>query len=137
LCLASAGKGGLKQLADDSERELPLQLAAAGVEDLHPGFRSPLARGGEEARLADPGAALEQDETPCPLPGGADERTELRELTFALEQIGCCRHSGPFGRALNPTAFLSCRPHRECVPQWSDSCVGHREKDTDMTYLTC
>jgi len=45
------------------------------VEDLHPGFLSPLARGGEEARLADAGAALDQDETPGPLSCGIDERT--------------------------------------------------------------
>ncbi len=121
LRLPSPSKGGLEQLADDPERELPLELAAASVEDLHPCFLSPLARGGEEARLADAGAALDQDETPCPFPGGADERTELRELTFALEQIGCCRHSGPFSRAPNPTAFLRGRPHREGVPQWSAS----------------
>src|SRR6266480_2670051 len=135
LRLPSPGKSGLEQLADNPERELPLELAAASVEDLHPCFLSPLARGGEEARLADSGAALDQDETPCPVPGGADERTELRELTFALEQIGCCRHSGPFSRAPNPTAFLRGRPHREGVPQWSASPRWTARKGDAMTDL--
>src|SRR5204863_2584443 len=108
-------------VAHNPERQLPLELAAPRVEDSHPGFRPPPSRGGEEARLADAGAALDQDETPCPLSRGIDERTKLRQLTFALEQMGCCRHSGPFSRAPNPTPFLRGRPHDEGVLQWSAS----------------
>src|SRR6266516_6505738 len=88
LRLPYAGKRGLEQLADDPERELPLELAAPGVEDFHPGFRSPPARGREEARLADAGAALDQDEAPGSLVDRIHERTELRELAFALDQLG-------------------------------------------------
>ena len=87
------------------------------MEDFHPGFRSPPARGGEEARLADAGAALDQDETPCPLSRGIDERTKLRQLTFALEQIGCCRHSGPFLGPQSLRLFLGVVPIAKASPQ--------------------
>jgi hypothetical protein len=64
------------------------------VEDIHPGFRSPLAHGCEEARLADSGTSFDQNEAPGSSARRLGERTELRELAFPLQQIRCWRQCG-------------------------------------------
>src|SRR5439155_4032216 len=128
LRLPHSDKRGLEQRADDAERELPLEVTAPRVQDFHPGCRSPPARGGEESRLADAGAALDQDETPCPLSRGIDECTKLRQLTFALEQIGCCRHSGPFLGPQSLRLFLGVVLIAKASPQFPASPQVDSEK---------
>ena len=95
--LSASSEGGLEELTDDPVRELALEFAAAGVEDVHPGLPPPLARSCEQTCLADAGAPLDQDEASGSAARRLDERTKLGEFALTLEQIGCCRQPAPFG----------------------------------------
>ena len=85
----------LEQLPDEAERELPLELAAPGGEDPHPGAHSERARLGEEARFADPRARLDHQEAAVACGAIVNERPELRDVRVAFEQRGRERPAAP------------------------------------------
>ena len=89
------GHDRLEQLADDGEREVALELGGAGAEDPHAGAP---ARAAQEARLADPRWALDQQPRATPGAGRLDHATDRLQLRLAFFEArgtswGCpCRH---------------------------------------------
>jgi len=79
--------GRLEQLPDDAVGELPLQLAAAGRQHLHPSPPGPLAGRREQARLADAGGTLDDDQAASTPPGSTDGVVERLQLGLALQQL--------------------------------------------------
>ena len=65
---------GLKQLAHDAERELLLEVGAAGNQHLEAGRGREHAGLGDEPRLAHPGAPLDRHHPSGPGRGGVDDR---------------------------------------------------------------
>src|SRR5215831_2048043 len=76
----------LEQLPDDPVGELALELAAAGREHPHPRRAGNRARLGQQARLADAGSALDDDEPPAAAPRGIGQGPQRRDLDLALQQ---------------------------------------------------
>ena len=75
----------LEQLPDDAEGELALELAAARGEHAHV-VAERCARLGQQARLADAGAALDHDQRAVAGARPLGEREDRRELAVALEE---------------------------------------------------
>ena len=78
----------LEQLPDDPERELPLQLAAARSQHLELPELGELPCLGQQPRLADPGAAFDDDKAALAVARGGEERLERGELRLTLEHQG-------------------------------------------------
>ena len=76
----------LEELAHDAERELPLELAAARRQHAEPRGLRDRPRLGEQAGLADPGAALDRCEPPVPVARGVEERAQRGDVGLALEE---------------------------------------------------
>lgn len=76
--------GPLQELTHDAERELPLQLAAAGRQDPQRALGG-AAQPRQQAALADPGRPLDDQQPAAAAPGGIDQRVQRRELALALE----------------------------------------------------
>ena len=94
LALLSRGERehGLEELANDTERELVLPLAAARGQYPHPRGGRERARLADEPRLPDAGVALDRDEATVAPARNLDHRAQRRELRLALEQdeaAGC------------------------------------------------
>ena len=88
LLLARLGQARLEELADDAERELALELAAARLEHRHlAGAREGRGRR-DQPGLADARLALEPDHAARAVGGGLDGLAERRQLGVALEELG-------------------------------------------------
>ena len=74
------GEHGLEEPAGDAEPEAALELAPARRQDGHAGRPRLLARGVREARLADPGRALEDDQAAVAGRRGRQRRGDRGEL---------------------------------------------------------
>jgi hypothetical protein len=105
----------LEQLAHDAERELALQLRRAGGEDAQ---RGPLAQAGQQAGLADPGGALDQDE-----PAAARRRRLRRGVQRGLLGVALEQH--------HAAASAPARSRRERTPslryaleRWTSTVLG-------------
>ena len=80
------GDHALEQLADDAERELALELARARVEHERAVGARAAAELGEQARLADPGRALDQHRAALPHRRLGEQRVQQRDLAVALDE---------------------------------------------------
>ena len=87
----------LEQLANDSERELALQLGSAAPEDAHPARLGGRTRAGHERGLSHPGRAFDDDEAPVSFAGPVERRLHPRELVPALDQRRALRKHGAGG----------------------------------------
>ena len=89
--LLAAGDDALEQLAHDAERELALELGAAGAEHERAAVGRPPARLGEQRALADPGRTLDEHGPALARRRRVDQREQLCDLTLALDEF---RHEG-------------------------------------------
>ena len=94
LGLGERGERRLEQLPDGAEREVALELRAAGAQHLQPALLDDLAHGGEQTRLADPGRPLDQHEAAAPGGGGVDERAQRLQLVLPVDE-SLQRHARP------------------------------------------
>src|SRR6185503_8670284 len=105
------GRGGeqrLEQLPDESEGELRFQLAAAGREHAQPELGPRGARLGEQARLADPRAALDERETAVAVARGRDQAAQRVDVAVAFQQRRLRTAGGTHtGRALGGQGHFS------------------------------
>ena len=85
--LPARGDPRLEELAHDAVGELALELPGAGLDDLQRRLRA-LAQAREQARLADPRRALDQDEPAAARGRARDELVERGQLGVAFEQQG-------------------------------------------------
>ncbi|HEX2156428.1 MAG TPA: hypothetical protein VHS79_05500 [Actinomycetes bacterium] len=82
-----SGDGRLEQLADDPIGELPLKLTAPGSQYPHLSFLGSLAGHGKQARLANPGRALDDHQTAATPAGSVDRLIERLQLGLAFQQL--------------------------------------------------
>jgi hypothetical protein len=90
--LVGVARERLEQLAHRAERELALELAAAGGEHGHP--VGALARRRQQAALADPRRPLDQHHRAARVARPVEQPLERRDLALALEQAGIDLHVG-------------------------------------------
>jgi hypothetical protein len=86
LRLGCLGQLGLEQLADDAERELPLELRSPRAQHPHPFARSRLTRRREQRCLPDPSRSLQHDEPASPRAGVGQGRIDPRKFVDPFEQ---------------------------------------------------
>ena len=80
------GDQRLEELTHDSERELPLELAASGGEHTEPGFRAQPAGLRDQPRLADPRRPFDDAQPAGAARSALNEGFQRLELTVPLEQ---------------------------------------------------
>ena len=102
------GETRLEQLADDAERVVALELAAARRQDDQPARGRTPARLGDEAGLADPGGTLNEDEPRLAGQRVRDGTVEMLQFALALEQagrpvVGPCPLHSTHGSIVRPT----------------------------------
>ena len=82
------GQPGLEQLADHAVREVALELAPAGAQDLESEALGALARLPEQACLADARRPLEQQQGPVAVPRPRQQPVHQLQLGIPLQQRG-------------------------------------------------
>ncbi len=106
--LGGAGRADarLEQLAGDAERELALELAPAGGEDLEAAGAGLLARRREQRRLAEAGRGLDENDASIAAVSGGEGVIDGLDLRISLEQ---CAQEFLRGRTL-----VRAPAHRRC-----------------------
>ena len=92
LVVAARSETRLEELADDAVREVALEFAPSCTQHLEADGLSSVARGTEQARLADARRTLEQHEHSSPVSGFREQLVNEPELVLPLQQGG-----GPCG----------------------------------------
>ena len=101
------GQQPLEQLADDAEREVALEVRAAGREHARAGALRAAAHLAEQPRLADAGRALDQRRAALARQRVAEQRAERRQLALALHQAA---HRGRRRRGGRRSGLLAQQP---------------------------
>ena len=106
------GQGGLEQLADHAEREVPLELASAGAQHARPRRlgRSPRRR--DHGRLADARPTLDDDEAAVTGACARHGSLDAAQLGIALENARATRHRGAHAADTTPAPRAT-----HCVPR--------------------
>ncbi len=87
LALLGVPQRELEELAHDAEGELPLELRPPAGEDERPAGGGLAAHLGEQAGLADPGRAVDQQHAAVAAERGGGRAFELGDLAVAFDQI--------------------------------------------------
>ena len=88
LVVAARSETRLEELADDAVREVALEFAPSCTQHLEADGLSSVARGTEQARLADARRTLEQHEHSSPVSGFREQLVNEPELVLPLQQGG-------------------------------------------------
>jgi hypothetical protein len=115
-----------EQLADDPEREVSLQLAAARGEHTQAALIGERLRRGQQPGLADPRRPLDEDDARTPVRQRPDRGRERLELPLALEQAS----ARPGARSAPPCPHPSILGLRRALENganprgWRARCLG-------------